>query len=101
MATKLKKIVMNLSTGKAKPVTMTKKEIVSMNEASQKALDKRASDAWLNGRKGVNNDGYLTIEDQLELIYLDMKNNTTEYVKHIDEVKDRYPKPATKKKAGK
>ena len=92
---------MNLSDGVAEEVVMTQAETIGMNEYSQKALDKRKSEEWLRGREGENNDGYMTIEEQLELIYLDMKNNTTEYVTHIDEVKTRYPKPATKKKVGK
>ena len=36
---------------------------------------------------------YLTIEEQLDLLYWDNVNGTTTWVDHIEEIKTKYPKP--------
>jgi len=46
--------------------------------------------AWLRGRKA----DYLSIEDQLDMIYWDMKNGTSTFVDRHDSVKAANPKPA-------
>jgi len=44
---------------------------------------------YITGRKSE----YPKVEDQLDMIYKDMKNGTTQWVDFITSVKDRYPKP--------
>ena len=52
----------------------------------QAALD---ATEWERGRKA----GYLSAEDQLDMIYWDMKKGTNIFVAHRDAVKAAHPKP--------
>jgi hypothetical protein len=36
---------------------------------------------------------YTTVENQLDMIYKDMKNGTSEWVDYIADIKTRHPKP--------
>jgi len=36
---------------------------------------------------------YTTVENQLDMIYKDMKNGTTEWVDYIESIKTSFPKP--------
>lgn len=49
-----------------------------------------AASAWERGR----NADYLSIEDQLDMIYWDMKNGTSTFTDHRDAVKAAHQKPA-------
>ena len=59
-------------------------------EAEQTA---RILDEQQNGYKRERQKAYLPIEEQLDMLYWDMKNNTTDFVVHRDAVKAAYPKP--------
>lgn len=43
--------------------------------------------------KNLRKNSYPPIEEQLDLIYWDKKNNSTYWIDIIDSVKDAYPKP--------
>lgn len=47
-----------------------------------------------NGYKEDRQSAYAPIQDQLDMIYWDKKNDTTTWVDHIDEVKADNPKPS-------
>ena len=38
-------------------------------------------------------EGYLSMGDQLDMIYWDKINNTNKWIDHIKKIKDQYPKP--------
>ena len=50
--------------------------------------------AWKESEQYKNNrvDTYARVEDQLDMIYWDLKNNTTTWENHIDSVKQQFPK---------
>ncbi len=43
--------------------------------------------------KKDRNKGYGSIEEQLDMLYWDQVNSTTNWVNHIKAVKDKHPKP--------
>ena len=51
-------------------------------------------DEYNNGYKTARQEQYLPIPEQLDLLYWDGVNNTTNWADHIAEVKSNNPKPA-------
>jgi len=50
-------------------------------------------DAQQNGYKLARMAAYAPIEDQLDMLYWDLKNGTTTFIEHRDTIKALYPKP--------
>jgi N-acetylmuramoyl-L-alanine amidase CwlA len=60
----------------------------------EETLAQRYIDHYKNGGYDyLNNRKYPNIEDQLDMIYWDNVNNTTEWVDRITAIKDADPKP--------
>ena len=51
-------------------------------------------DAWEKAKQYKTNrsENYAIVEDQLDMIYWDLKNQTKNWENHIDDVKNRFPK---------
>lgn len=47
----------------------------------------------LNEYLYLRKQNYGSIEDQLDMLYKDLKNGTSNWVDHISNIKEKYPKP--------
>jgi len=68
----------------------------SQADYDQSIIDRKNSilDEYNNGYKRARQEQYLPIPEQLDLLYWDGVNNTTNWADHIAEVKANNPKPA-------
>lgn len=70
-------------------IDLTDEEIADRDAAGEIELASAAANQWAKNRR----DEYLSIEDQLDMLYWDMKNGTTNFIDHRTEVKNNNPKP--------
>ena len=76
------------------PVTLEQSKI----DAARVELDNEAAASAYQrsrtGEEGETDTTYLTIQEQLDLMYWDQINGTTNWKDHITAVKAKYPKPS-------
>ena len=69
-------------------INLTTEEDAERIEANDLADAEHAADGWIRGRK----KDYLSMEEQIDMIYWDMKNGTSTFTDHRDAVKAAHPK---------
>ena len=73
-------------------VELTPQEKATRKVEETKHIAEQKATAWLRGRQDPVT-GYATVQDQLDMQYNDMMNNTTTWFDHIGKVKKDNPKP--------
>lgn len=70
---------------------------VAVDEESEELIkaewDEQAKKKALTEYKRKRLLAYRPVGDQLDMLYHDMKNGTTQWLEHVETVKQRYPKP--------
>ncbi len=78
-------------------VKMVGNEVVNLTleEAAERDAEEAAyqSQKQANKYKELRRNAYLPIEEQLDMLYWDLKTGTTTFVDHRSSVKAAYPKP--------
>jgi len=71
--------------------------VARANRAASMSAAKLYSDRRVNGTRNdqgaSNNDGYASVQEQLDMQYKDQLNGTTTWKDHIAKVKSDHPKP--------
>ena len=81
----------SIATAPNKPtlhVKLTKNELKARNDEEVKNIAEQKATAWLRGRR----EQYASVQEQLDMQYNDMVNNTTTWFDHVAKVKLDNPK---------